>query len=184
MYVITLFLNDVAQSYGWTESYFTDQDTQVDAVNAMDALIPVRTNVLVDLCVLSAARVSDVAVLNDSQLSTNAPMTGALESTVLTAADPWSALNLRMEAGWTHRGRKYLHGVLEDTFNDNRSYNPANPNAAAWTAFFDHLVASYSLRSTIGGPEVYFALTQCIPIREVNKKVGRPFNLLRGRRPT
>lgn len=183
-YQQTLFFEDVDRSYGWSESYFRESPDPQLARTAMDSLIGFRLDVLVDLCQISAARVSDVDITNDSLLSVGLPLPGNVASTILTAADPWSCLNLRIEASDLYRGRKFIHGILENTFSDNRAWNPANPNAAQWLAFFTELEDNYNLRINSPGPFSYISITKCVPLKETTRKVGRPFGLLVGRRTT
>jgi hypothetical protein len=178
----TLFLGDVEGSYGWSESYFGQSTTDLVARDKLDDLVNARVLVLVDVCKIEAGRVSNVDIVGDSFLSTVTPLTGAITSTHLTAVDPWSALNLRLEAGSPHRGRKFLHGVLEDTFDSDRRYNPGNPNAAAWATWFAFLVADWNIRVGPAPAFTYEPITAALPIREVEHKVGRPFTVLRGRR--
>ncbi len=183
-YQATLFLGDNDGTFGYSEPYYLTAATPAAAKTAMDALIGERIKVLVDIHSVFAGRVSDVAILNDSLLSAVTPLEGLIASTIATAVQPWTALNARCEAGAAARGRHFWHGILENTFQDNRHYDPANPNAAAWTAWVVFVAANTLLRHMVAAVPTYSAITDVIPIRETSKKVGRPFELLRGRRPT
>lgn len=181
-FAATLFLGDVEGSYGWSETYYLTAVTDLVARDKLDDLCNARINVLVDVCKVESGRVSNVDIVGDSFLSTVTPLTGLIVSTHLTAVDPWSALNLRLEAGSLHRGRKFMHGVLEDTFDSDRRYNPGNPNAGAWTTWLAFLVADWKIRVGPAPAFTYEVITAALPIREVEHKVGRPFTVLRGRR--
>lgn len=180
----TLFFQDAASSYGWTEDYPVEAAGIGDAAALINALIPLRQDVLTDLHNIVAGRLSDAAILNDSQLVAGLPVPGLVVATIATQADPWSALMIRTEATSLYRGRKYFHGLLEATFTVGRVYDAGNALAAEWIALFDWIQANCKLRHIIAGNPVFDAITNVIPQREVNKKVGRPFNLLRGRRTT
>ncbi len=180
----TLFFQDEAGTLGWSEPYYLE-NVDVDAAKiAMDALITARAEVLCDLYSIVAGRVSDVDVLNDSLLAEDLPVEGAIVSTSATAVDPWTALMVRIESTSAYRGRHFFHGVLENTFLPSRSYDPANPNNAAWVTWQTYLITNTLLKHKAGLTTVYSIITNAILQREVMKKVGRPFNLLRGRRPT
>jgi hypothetical protein len=178
----TLFLGDEGGTYGWSEPYYATY-VDIDAAKiGLDALCTARAEVLTDLHQVVAGRVSDVDVLNDSLLAEDLPIDGAIAATSVTAVDPWTALMVRIESTSAHRGRHFFHGVLEDTFLPNRSYDPANPNNAAWVTWMTYLIDNTLLRYKLAGVPVYGVVTNAILQREVEKKVGRPFNLLRGRR--
>jgi len=181
---VTLFFQDDAGTLGWSEPYYIENVDIAGAKISMDTLIIARAEVLCDLYSIVAGRVSDVDVLNDSLLAEDMPLEGQIVSTSATAVDPWSALMVRIESSSLYRGRHFFHGVLENTFLPSRSYDPANPNAGAWDTWAAYLVTNTLLKHKAGLTIVYSALTNCILQREVMKKVGRPFNLLRGRRPT
>jgi len=183
----TLFFQDIAHGYGWSESYFIAKPDPLGiqtARTALEVLLGLRADVLTDIHEIVAGRVSDVAVLNDSLLVAGGPFVGQVASTVVTACEPWTCLNVRMEAGAEWRGRKFFHGLLESTFQDNRSYAPGNPQAAAWTALFTELEDNWDLRVEHPSLTHYESITKCIPIRQTSRKVGRPFDLLRGRQRT
>lgn len=180
-YQVTLFFQDVAHGYGWSESYFISR-TDIDAARLKaDDLVILRAAVLTDIHEIAGGRVSDVDIFNDSKLVANLPVPGDVVSTVVTACEPWTCLNVRMEASALFRGRKYFHGLLETTFLSNRNYDPANPQNAAWQALFTELEDNWDLRVDYPAAPHYESITKCIPIRQTTRKVGRPFALLVGR---
>lgn len=186
-FACTAFFQDVAHGYGWSETYFIAKPDPLGiqaARTAFDVLIAARLEVLTDIHEVSAGRVSDVAILNDSLLVAGLPLPGQVVSTVVTACEPWTCLNVRMEAGPEFRGRKFFHGILETTFQDNRNYAPANPQAAEWTALFTLLEDEWDLRVEHPLLTHYESITKCIPRRQTTRKVGRPFDLLVGRHRT
>jgi len=184
IYAGTLFFQDLESSYGWSETYYQEHATIEDMVTSMNGRVSLRANVLVDINTMVAGRVSDTAILNDSLLLTGFPVPGQVVSTSTTAVEPWTALLVRIEATSLFRGRHFFHGILESTFIAGRTYDPANPEAADWTAFFDDILAFDRLRHIVADVPEFDVITSVIPQREVMKKVGRPFGLLRGRRPT
>lgn len=182
----TLFFQDLASSYGWSENYFYKQAADHDAVvTKVQIMLVLRLAVLTDLHQCVAARVSDVSVPNDSKLVSGLPLPGDVASTGSTIVQPWSALLTRNESTAFYRGRFFLHGVHEHTFLANRSYDPANAESADWIAFFLDIKDNCALRHIVAPPVVlYDNFTNIFPLRMVERKVGRPFNLLHGRRPT
>jgi len=181
----TLFFQDNASSYGWTENYFYEGVADIDAALALLAvLIPLRAAVLTDRHNLAAGRVSDIAVLNDSKLVSGLPVVGDVVSTNLTVVQPWTALLTRNEATSLYRGRTFFHGTLETTFTSGRNYDTGNPQAADWTALFTEMVDRCSLKHKVGLVTLLTPYSAILPLRQVERKVGRPFNLLRGRRRT
>lgn len=179
-----IFCEDVASTYGWSEPYYMDRANAAACRTDLETLITERVKVMSSVCQVVGGRVSDVAVLNDSLLVTNTPLVGLLAGTIATTQQPWSAFNVRMEATSLYRGRHFFHGCLDNTFLDSRYYDPANPNAVAWDDWLDYLISTTLLKHKVAGVDTYSILTDAIRLREVEHKVGRPFGLLRGRRPT
>lgn len=180
----TLFFQDLASSYGFTESYYMAAADIAAARTKLQDLVPIRLEVLTDLHNMVAARVSDVDILNDSLLITGFPLPGQIVATTLSQCEPWTALLTRNESSSLYRGRTFFHGLLEDTFTSGRLYDPGNANNAAWQILFDWIRDNCSLKHVLAAVAVYDAFTNILPLRQVNRKVGRPFNLLHGRRPT
>jgi len=179
----TLFFQDINSSYGWTENYYYKDAADLDAaLSLLLVLIPLRVAVLTDIHNLVAGRISNVAIVNDSKLVTGLPVTGDLASTTITAVQPWSSLLTRNEASSLYRGRTFFHGVLEDTFLPGRSYDSANANNAAWQALFTEMKDRCALKHRVATVLTFTQFTAVLPMRMVERKVGRPFNLLRGRR--
>jgi len=184
-FVATLFINDNASSYGWSENYYLkDEDNIVDAADLFATIVPERLAVLTDLHTAVAARVSQIDIPNDSRLLTGFPAVGDLAATFDTQVQPWTALLTRNEATSLSRGRTFFHGVLEDTFTAGRVYNPTNPNNAAWQTLFTSIKDHCALRHIVADSVTLSDFSAVLPLRQVNRKVGRPFGLLRGRRPT
>jgi hypothetical protein len=181
-----LFFEDIVGSLGWTEVYWLhDADTDT-ARTHLFTLAGLRAAAMADIYQVVAGRVSDVNLLNDSFLLVGLPIVGGIASTQLSATDPWSALNLRLECTSLHRGRLYMHGCMEAFFTaPDRKYNPGNANDAAVQAFIAALLTATDRRvKATPGPFAYTPITAGIPQREVPHKIGRPFGLLHGRRRT
>lgn len=183
-YAGTLFFTDQLNSYGWSETYFVNNVTIAGGKTVVENLVGLRSDILSANCKIQAGRISDVLITRDSLLLDGLPLSGQIVATVADTVQPWTALNIRIEATSLNRGRKFLHGVTDDIFLTDRTYNIANPHAAEFTLFFNELVASFRLR--VGGLLVptYEAITNVIPIRETSRRVGRPFGVLVGRRAT
>jgi len=179
-----MFCEDVLGTYGWSEPYYLNSASAAVARTDLETLIEERIKVMSDQCEIVGGRVSDVGVLNDSLLVTNTPLIGLLAATVAATQQPWSAFNCRIEAGSLYRGRHFWHGCLDSTFDDQRRYDPANPNAAAWDTWVSFVQAGTYLKHKVAGVDTYTALTDVVRLREVTHKVGRPFGLLHGRRLT
>jgi len=179
----TLFFQDNNSSYGWSENYYYKDATDIaDALAKLAVLIPLRLAVLTDLHNLVAGRVSQIGIMNDSKLVSGLPLTGDVASTAVTAVQPWTALLTRNEATSLYRGRTFFHGVLENTFLPGRNYDPANGLNTEWLALFQEMVDRCALRHKVAGVKVLTLFSAVFPLRQVERKVGRPFNLLHGRR--
>lgn len=178
-----MFFEDVSNTYGWTEVYWLDQADTGAARAALEVLIVDRADMLSSIHQIVGGRVSDAAVLRDSLLTTNTPIVGAIAATALSATEPWTALNVRLECTAAHRGRLFMHGCLEDFFSQpDRLYDDGNANDGAVQAFMADLLVTYR-RITVAGVPTFLPITAALPLRQVAKRVGRPFGLLVGRRP-
>lgn len=180
----TLFFQDLPSSYGWTENYYLEAADVSAARTELQEVVPLRAAVLTDLHKMVAARVSDVSVLNDSLLITGFPVVGDVMATIQTQCEPWTALLTRNESSSLYRGRTFFHGLLEATFSTGRIYDPINAQSVEWEALLEWIRLNCLLKHIVGAATVYDAFTNIYPLRQVNRKVGRPFNLLRGRRTT
>jgi len=180
----TYMFNDAAASFGWSETWYSKDVADYAAAETLAiGYFPVRQAVLVDRCKLLAVRISSVEVVHDSLIKKPTDGTGDVTSTSDTVVQPWTALLSRNQATALYRGRTYFHGVLEDTFDSGRDYDATNAQATAWTALKAFILANFALRHNAPpDPVSYEQFTEIILLRQVNRKVGRPFGLLRGRR--
>jgi len=181
-FVGTFFFQDLPSSYGWTEVFYTNAADIAAARTRFQEYIPLRAAVLTDLHKMVACRISQVDILNDSLLVQGFPIVGDVTATTLSQCEPWTALLTRNEAGSEHRGRTYFHGLLESTFTTGRIYDPVNAQSVEWEALLEWIRVNCRLRWLDGVTYMYTPFTDIYPLRQVNRKVGRPFSLLRGRR--
>jgi len=180
-----LFFGDLAQSFGWTEVYWFAESDIAGAHAKMVLLKDDRINVLPDFYGIFGGRVSDVSITGDSLLLTGGPYIGAVgPATFADVCEPWTALLTREESTSLKRGRHFIHGIMQTTFTSNRQYNTTNPEALLWDTFMSFLVANTYNRIKTAGVYGYVPITDAFPLRMVERKVGRPFGLLHGRRPT
>lgn len=184
-FAMTFFFQSIAGAqYGWSETYYWGGDAEgLDTTNTeAAAMSTLRQAILVDSCEVMAWRISNVDVTGDSVLGAPTVGTGTIDSTMHLPVDPWSCLLLRMEAGSTKRGRKFLHGVPEDFFTAAQLYDGANALNAAVLAFRNHLKnTSYKLQVRTAGVRSYPAITNTTPQRKAFHQIGRPSGGYRGR---
>lgn len=180
-FALTLFLNDTGVVSGSSETYYFDAADHAAALVEAAALANLRAVILRDDWLVTHIRVSKTDISGYSLVSeTN--YVGQLASDALM--EPTAALMLRIEAGPTHRGRKFLHGVVSDLFLPNGDYDGANAAQPDVTIFCNRIKGSgYALATGVDpGPPDYIQVTSAEPQRLVSHRLGRPFGLRRGRR--
>lgn len=184
-FATTLFLGDLTNSLGWSETYYRIAADHDEALANGALLVTARVGILLDVYQVRGFRVSDFAVPGDSRIST-VVTPGDIDAAVRKPSDPWTALNLRLEAGGNRRGRKFLHGIPQDFFKAGREYDATNASNADLITFMTHLTANYQLKfkAAAGPPIVYGfqAFTNANPVGQTKHEIGRPFGLLVGRR--
>lgn len=184
VYGATLFINSINGDYGFSETYFYNATTKTESFTLGEVLMEKRATVLTDQHKIVQSRFSNVAIFNDSKLSDQVNVVGLVGATYASQCDPWTCLNLRLESDWEHRGRKYLHGVLNSTFDETRVYDEGNAQNAAWQLFFTYLEENCLNKKVTAGVASYLPITSCVPIRETMRRVGLPIGVLRSRRTT
>lgn len=183
----TFFFRDTGRSFGWTESYYLTSTNHNTAATTLGLLATDRLAFMDPGNYLDQIRVSDINIERDSVLVLSSPRPGtATIAAGVKGTDPWTALMFRVESGFAYRGRKYCHGCLNDIALSSRAYDGTNPNDAAVQSYIANLVGNFKLKTkdTVGPPVVHNlqVISQVLPQRLVEHRVGRPFGLLVGRR--
>ena len=107
-YVVNLFFEQ--GKAGWSETWYTRQNNIAAAYTDATNLAKARAQLLGQTTQLVEARVSDVTVFRDSEVSIQQLPAGFF--TPKTISDnPFSALLLRLEAGAQYRRQLYLRGL-------------------------------------------------------------------------
>lgn len=172
-----------ALNIGWSETYYTNDADHEAAIAEIQALLLLRIDILSPLCYSDYLRISKTDVPGDSLVRETNIQGTAPGDPVL---EPSACLLLRLEAGPTARGRKYLHGVTEEMFLSDGNYNIGWAGEVALAAFLEKLAPAvdplYGIPvGTDPGPAEYSFITAALPQRLTSHKVGRPFGLRRGR---
>lgn len=186
---VSLFFHQIdgATGNGWSENYHWNA-TSYDTVKAgLATFVPDRLKLCVDNVVFDAARVSypgqkhQDLVLNASGLAMTSSL-GTYVAAAGTAGDTCQsdvALLLRVRDVANFHTSVWLHGVPEDVPTGNE-YNPTTAFVTAMTAFQSDLFTYCMVKQP--GANLYSPMTTVDSIRVANRKVGRPFGAVRGRR--
>lgn len=191
MTALSIFLGKIqyAASQGWSESYYLKANTLAGAKTNLNALVTARQPMLHSSIDIDYANVSQLGVTRDSYIVINGPLSGS--DTV--AADAPNRLNdailLRQESQSGRICNRYIHGVP-----DNAVVN--NAYVASGNATWDGLLTDYitALKANAGflkkvdpnDPTTWTVEDwgQVVSRGLTSHKVGRPFDLRPGRRPT
>jgi hypothetical protein len=175
-------------NYGWSESYGMSQATPAEAVTNLTSILTLRLAMCFSDVSLIGAMVSDTAVKGDSYPTLiSFPLPGTwVGTTGEQTAARGNCLRLLMLSAPTIRGNRYLHGIPETQFTKT-FYAPTTPFVTAFGAYASALVSTFGTLTRIKGAVTppFFTWTQYTGFEEQGqdfKKVGRPFNLPRGRR--
>lgn len=181
----TFIYNSLAGDFGWSEVYYVGEPDLAHAALDFQNLWVARRLLLTDNMALVEGRVSQEGVFGDAAGFTIAMPTGMLSSTMLHPTDRISALLIRTGvADRKSRGHKFLHGAVEEMFDDSDRYTTTFSGNADVQAFCTLLGGPpYALRSNRAGAGVaYPNLTGATPVRKAFHRIGRAFGQPRGRR--
>jgi hypothetical protein len=174
---------------GWAEVYFFLKDTYADAVTALQAIRDARLPTLSGDCQLVGARVSNTDVKGDSEpLTWTFPEPGTFATgTADPTAPPEIVLRALYYAGTLKRGSRWVRCIPSSQIAAGGLYTPTGPYTTAVTAYWDAVRDNACLGTRIPGavaPPFYSltSYTSYTPKGQDVRKIGRPFDLLRGRR--
>ena len=181
-YQATLFFDD-GQKSGWSESYYRPDTSYSVVAGELQTLVTKRIVFLHNLYRITGARISDLDIERDSYLpvlSQPFPINGTYIDTAYGRPPPALCMNVRVEAGPFHRGRKFMRGLalgLIDRDGLSISTNPLGFDAFVlelqnWALKVRVLPNGYALQG----------ISNAVIRGIVRRKPGRPFGSLRGRR--
>jgi hypothetical protein len=186
-YKVTFFFQDNTNQTGWTESWWSTNTDGVSALTAWNPTFTARLALLMNYCQITEVRVANVDHPRDSIYAGYAPGTGTISNTSHPGCGPWDALLVRRDvAPLTLFGHVFMRGIPQAIFTG-RVYGSADSYMATWTANFTTwrsalLAIPAQLRKGTTTPPTYPNMTDLFGIRRTERRVGRPFDALRGRR--
>jgi hypothetical protein len=189
-YKATWFFVDSTNVTGWTENFYVNAASNDAAAVAVSNYQSVRVALLSDLGKLTNLRISATGKPRDSKFYTlGSQQTGLIAHATRPIAGVWDTLLIRLDnAAGTMFGHMFLRLVPGDIFTG-RTYTPGVPPPANWqnqmTAFATELTTGTYLRKVkVGGVAGYAPISQMIGMARTERKLGRPFDSLHGRRKT
>lgn len=181
---VTMFFEDGAVSYGWTETiYILAGDTSTVPNSVANALVEPRLAFLPTTHYMIAARLSQEGVRGDASGLAGAPAPGALDVSMRTLVDRWSCLLLQKASGdRKSHGHSFCHAVPRDFFTAGDNYDDGNASDTEVKAYCALLASGpYCMKAKRLGEVSFPAITACAPFKKTEHKVGRPFGLRHGR---
>jgi hypothetical protein len=185
LFVGQLFFKDSFTGLGWSEKYWLNASGYDSAMTKLTAIRTARVALFSTQVSVIYSRVSNPSVKGDAKI-----VGGTIESVpgTLTATDqshPSLCLLIRQEDAVGKHANRYLHAVPEE-IQTAGVYDP--DSLAGWAAkieAYDTAVTSNSVLLHVPRGDVVTATSSAIEsmitIRVSNKKVGRPFDLVRAR---
>jgi len=185
----TWFFNDAVDNVGWTENWWISATDAPSALAIVANYQVVRSNLLLDSSAITAIRICNVNAPRDSYYDpTGLPVAGTIARATYPLAGVWDCLLCRRDSALNNvLGHLFLHMVPAAIFTG-RVYNPGAVSGVGWIAKFAAFVAEvtgggYLLRTNpAGGPITYPVTNVFLGLRRSERKLGRPFDALRGRR--
>jgi hypothetical protein len=187
---ITAFFRDSLNNIGWTENWYSaSSGDSITFLNNWDSSILAPRKALAnDTIFIDALRMSLVDHPRDSViLSPVVNNQGTVVSATHKPVGPWDALLIRQESTtYNVFSHTFLRGTNVDIYNG-RTYLSTGTWPAAYKvlldAYYNALVAGTALlRKNTGGTITYPPLNSWAYLRRTERKAGRPFDPLRGRR--
>lgn len=189
---VSIYLGKIQYSgvpQGFSESYYLTGSTLSAAKTALSNLVTARKGMISNTLDIEYANVSQLGVKRDSFIVINGPQAGSDTVTANVPNRLSDALLIRQESQAGRICNRYLHGVPDPAV-INGSY------LVGGVAAFDTALAAYltALQTNSGFLKKVNPADQSTWIVETwgtitnrgltSHKVGRPFDLQRGRRPT
>ena len=186
----TWFFQDVTYGYGWTENWWVSAtDAPTASVNVTNYASK-RLAFMMDTAQWTELRISNIDPPRDSYFVAPASAAfGSIAHATINPAGVWDTLLIRRDiAGNTLLGHQFLHSVPAAIFNG-RIYNAGGLPIATWLTPYsawqtEVQSGTYLLKKKSGSSFVYQACAAITSIRRTERRVGRPFDGLRGRRLT
>lgn len=123
---------------GWMETFYFTKNGRDVVFECLSRIIVPRSEMLAGEAVIFRTRVSDVAVLNDSE--TIDAVIGSNTFSAFAPDLPWQGALVRMQSATGRRRMMVLRGVPDAISGDDRTLK-LTANDAAWSAQFDIWVA-------------------------------------------
>lgn len=188
-YKITYFFGSSKYNIGWTENWWTSATDAASALATTSSYYTPRKNVLGDDFAIDAHRASNVDSPRDSLYvtATSFPILGTVALATYPLAGVWDCLLVRRDIGTNNLiGHMFMHGVPAGIFVGRTLANPPTPSG--WTGLFNAFGTevtggNYLLRKkTAPTTYTYSQCTTLLQVRRTERRLGRPFDPLHGRR--
>ena len=180
----TLFGEYTQAPAGWSENYYIPGPQAADALVKLQAIKDARRDLMQSEYRFTYMRVSDAGIKGDAYIKYIAP---AAQFGTIDAAPmpPVVAAIVREETNDGYHIDRYLHGLALDQLLDNQQADPAKHNwAAAFTAYNNIIQADTIMwvKDKVTGVYEQKAVVNVLTQKVRSHKIGRPFDLYRGRR--
>jgi hypothetical protein len=185
----TWFFTSDKYQVGWTENWWTTATDAPTASGLVSNYKVVRAALLSDAAKIITVRIASVDHPRDSFFApTGYPVAGGIAEATYPLAGVWDALLCRRDlAFYNLLGHIFLHFVPAGIF-VGRVYTPGSGTPSSWpsafTAFGNEITVGgpYLLRKSTGGVITYPQCTYFNGQRRTERRLGRPFDALHGRR--
>lgn len=185
----TWYFTSSEYQVGWTETWWTTATDAPTADTAVQHYRTTRAALLSDAASIVALRISSVDHARDSYYSTYSfPVVGGIAEATYPIAGVWDALLLRRDTlSYNVLGHMFMHFVPAGIFTG-RVYTPTVVSGIGWAAkiaaFNTEIIAlsAYLLRKNTAGVITYPSCQYLQPLRRTERRLGRPFDALHGRR--
>lgn len=185
---MTWFFEDSVDSVGWSENWWVEAADNVTAISDVSAYSALRAALLLDSSSIVAVRACNVDGRRDSYFQQSGlPVNGTIVRATYPLAGVWDCLLCRRDVVTSDQlGHMFLHIVPAGIF-IGRKYVPGNVTGIGWIAKFNAFDAevtsgTYLLRQVRPTFTLYPPCTYFAGIRRTERRLGRPFDALRGRR--
>jgi hypothetical protein len=184
---VTGFYQDTTDLVGWSETWIVQAADAPTAANQYASVQTLANPLRFTTTSITAVRSSNIDAPRDSFYPVLGSGTaGTISRATHPPAGVWDTLLFRWDAASNNFfNKKFFHEVPGDIFNG-RVYVG---NAAYWnTPFAAYIAALVSpsngimVRKRQAGVPVFAALSAVTPLRRTERRLGRPFDALRGRR--
>lgn len=187
---VTFFYTDTLENVGWTENWWYSGTLSTSVTADAITYAQARMLLAMDTSFLNQIRVCNVDPPRDSlylDLTGVTGLQGNYNHTTVPPAGLGDALLIRRDVATRNLfGHIFLRSTPAAIFNGRTYPSAALPtgwatNFAAFVALFTP-TSNWLLRQLVAGVVTYPSVRVFIPIRRTTRRVGRPFDSLRGRR--